>query len=242
MIQTKLKGKAAITYNSLDNVEHYEFVKASILDAYAIAPDGYRQKFRTYYKSYSETSVEFAIEKPWKLWKCLHSTKTCSFGKLVNLTALKEFKEKFHLIYWCAWKTEERETLSEQLNGLINTLWLIKCVLPKKDLRTPKQSLLLTKPQDHKGVSRPKIARVPIVNKKSTSSLTVLTLSARRRFPSVVPITLTTPNQSYRTPLHAHVKIILVLQIRRNRRLKQPQSSLQSNSSAWHGGCPVHPL
>lgn len=94
LVSPKFKGKAAITYNSLDNLEDYQFVKNSILDAYAITPDGYRQKFRTYYKSNSETYVEFATEKLRRLRKWLDSTQTNTYDKLVNLIALEEFKRK----------------------------------------------------------------------------------------------------------------------------------------------------
>ncbi|KAJ8369725.1 hypothetical protein SKAU_G00097530 [Synaphobranchus kaupii] len=56
------------SYKSLD----YEVVKAAILRAYELVPEAYRQKFRGFRKSDSQTFVEFAREKErmWR-WECI---------------------------------------------------------------------------------------------------------------------------------------------------------------------------
>ncbi|ORD93070.1 hypothetical protein ECANGB1_1400 [Enterospora canceri] len=71
----KLVGKAYRVYNSLDQA-NYEDIKRSILDAYSITPDGYRQQFRKYLKPDFHTYVEFASEKLRQLKKWLDTTNT----------------------------------------------------------------------------------------------------------------------------------------------------------------------
>ena len=58
----KLIGKAHRVFTSLDQPGDYHVVKESILKAYAITPDGYRQQFRNLRKSFSQTFSEFAYE------------------------------------------------------------------------------------------------------------------------------------------------------------------------------------
>ncbi|XP_076056339.1 uncharacterized protein LOC143034289 [Oratosquilla oratoria] len=63
ILTPKLTGKALQVYNSLDRPDDYDFVKKQVLHAYALTPDGYRQKFRSLTKSHAQTYVEFASEK-----------------------------------------------------------------------------------------------------------------------------------------------------------------------------------
>lgn len=97
LLQSKLTGKAAHTFNNLSEISDYDYVKRSILDAYAITPDGYRQKFRNHLKSPLHTFVEFANEKLRMFKKWLQVTETKSYDQLVNLLAVEEFKRRIPL-------------------------------------------------------------------------------------------------------------------------------------------------
>ncbi|XP_047479369.1 uncharacterized protein LOC125032316 [Penaeus chinensis] len=94
LLQPKLSGKAAITFSNLDCIDDYESIKQSILDAYAITPDGYRQKFRSLTKSPHGTFAEFFTEKARLFNKWLDSTSTKSFSQLKELLILEEVKRK----------------------------------------------------------------------------------------------------------------------------------------------------
>ena len=64
-LQSVLVGKAQEIYGSLsvEQSSDYEHVKETILKAYELVPEAYRQKFRNYLKYDSKTHVEFAREK-----------------------------------------------------------------------------------------------------------------------------------------------------------------------------------
>ena len=64
LLQSALKGKASETYTALsaEQTSDYQFVKESILKAYQLIPEAYRQKFRNYKKG-DKTHVEFGREK-----------------------------------------------------------------------------------------------------------------------------------------------------------------------------------
>ena len=94
LLVPKLVGRAYRVYNSLDDQNNYADIKSSILDAYSVTPDGYRQQFRSYTKPESHTFVEFASEKLRHLKKWLEATKTSSFSELLNLIVIKEWKNK----------------------------------------------------------------------------------------------------------------------------------------------------
>ena len=65
LLQSALKGKASETYTALspEQTSDYQFVKESILKAYQLIPEAYRQKFRNYKKESDKTHVEFGREK-----------------------------------------------------------------------------------------------------------------------------------------------------------------------------------
>ena len=94
VIVPKLSGKALRVYNSLDHPHDYQSVKKNILNAYAITPDGYRQKFRKWTKATTHTYVEFASEKLRLFKKWLAATETTTFQSLLNLIVLEEWKGK----------------------------------------------------------------------------------------------------------------------------------------------------
>ena len=65
LLQSVLIGKAAEVYSALSLAESsdYDKVKDTILKAYQLVPEAYRQRFRKYKKFENQTYVEFAREK-----------------------------------------------------------------------------------------------------------------------------------------------------------------------------------
>ena len=65
LLQSVLIGKAAEVYSALSLAESsdYDKVKDTILKAYQLVPEAYRQRFRKYKKCENQTYVEFAREK-----------------------------------------------------------------------------------------------------------------------------------------------------------------------------------
>ena len=82
LLVPKLVGRAYRVYNSLDDQNNYADIKSSILDAYSIRSDGYRQQFRNYTKPKSHIFVEFASEKLRQFKKWFDATKTTTFSEL----------------------------------------------------------------------------------------------------------------------------------------------------------------
>ena len=94
LLQTKLVGKAAIAYNNLDRNEDYDHVKETILAAYSITVEGYRQAFRRMNKSSNITYNEFASDKLRAFDKWIKVAEVETFEQLRNLILLEEFKRK----------------------------------------------------------------------------------------------------------------------------------------------------
>ena len=65
LLQSVLIGKAAEMYSALSLAESsdYDKVKDTILKAYQLVPEAYRQRFRKYKKFENQTYIEFAREK-----------------------------------------------------------------------------------------------------------------------------------------------------------------------------------
>lgn len=65
LLQCKLMDKAqeVVSSLSIENSMKYDVLKESILRAYELVPEAYRQKFRNHKKSNGQTYVEFAREK-----------------------------------------------------------------------------------------------------------------------------------------------------------------------------------
>lgn len=70
----------------------YDFVKATVLRAYELVPEAYRQKFRNCGKDVSQTYVEFAREKELLFDKWCQASKITNFKQLRELVLLEEFK------------------------------------------------------------------------------------------------------------------------------------------------------
>ena len=90
----KLIGKAYKVYATLDSDSSYEVVKSTILKAYSVTPDSYRQQFRNLKKGFDQTFTEFAQELKRLLKKWLDATETNTFNELINLIVLEQFKAK----------------------------------------------------------------------------------------------------------------------------------------------------
>ncbi|KAK0156645.1 hypothetical protein N1851_000121 [Merluccius polli] len=95
LLQCKLVGKAQDVCAALtvEQSLNYDIVKASVLRAYELVPEAYRQKFRNCVKSVSQTYVEFAREKGVLFDKWCHASKTKDFVQLRELVLLEDFKK-----------------------------------------------------------------------------------------------------------------------------------------------------
>ena len=95
LLQCKLVGKAQEVVSSLplETSLQYAIVKESILRAYELVPEAYRQKFRNHKKSSGQTFVEFAREKGvlFDKWCSANEVKS-SFEFLRQLMLLEDFK------------------------------------------------------------------------------------------------------------------------------------------------------
>ena len=99
LLQSALKGKASETYTALspEQTSDYQFVKESILKAYQLIPEAYRQKFRNYKKEGDKTHVEFGREKERLLdrW-CASEEIRKDYERLRQMILLEEFKNCVH--------------------------------------------------------------------------------------------------------------------------------------------------
>ncbi|KAG7471871.1 hypothetical protein MATL_G00102630 [Megalops atlanticus] len=94
LLQCKLVGKAQEVCAALSIEESldYDVVKATVLRAYELVPEAYRQKFRNHVKTTNQTFVEFARDKASLFDKWLHACKVSDFDRLKELLLLEEFK------------------------------------------------------------------------------------------------------------------------------------------------------
>ena len=95
LLQSVLKGKAQEIYAALstDDGSDYDKVKESILKAYELVPEVYRQRFRNLKKPERQTHVEFTREKENLFDRWCHSQNIGDdFNKLKQLIIIEEFK------------------------------------------------------------------------------------------------------------------------------------------------------
>ncbi|KAL1254352.1 hypothetical protein QQF64_016581 [Cirrhinus molitorella] len=94
LLQCRLVGKALEVFSTLSIEEslNYETVKSTILRAYELVPEAYRQKFRGHKRKSGQTYVEFAREKATLFDKWCTASKIDSFESLRELILLEEFK------------------------------------------------------------------------------------------------------------------------------------------------------
>ena len=99
LLQSALKGKASETYTALspEQTSNYQFVKESILKAYQLIPEAYRQKFRNYKKESDKTHVEFGREKERLLDRWCDSEEIKKdYERIRQMFLLEEFKNCVH--------------------------------------------------------------------------------------------------------------------------------------------------
>ena len=99
LLQSALKGKASETYTALspEQTPDYHFVKESILKAYQLIPEAYRQKFRNYKKDSDKTHVEFGREKERLLDRWCDSEEIKkNYERLRQMFLLEEIKNCVH--------------------------------------------------------------------------------------------------------------------------------------------------
>ncbi len=94
LLQCRLTGKAQEVSAALSNEDSldYDILKASVLRAYELVPEAYRQKFRGHLKAANQTFVEFAHEKGTLFDKWCQSNKINDFEQLRKLVLLEDFK------------------------------------------------------------------------------------------------------------------------------------------------------
>ena len=95
LLQSVLIGKAQEVYSALsvEQSTDYDVVKNTIMQAYELVPEAYRQKFRSRQKGIGETYVEFAREKEtlFDRW-CSSKEVGEDYHKLREVMLLEEFK------------------------------------------------------------------------------------------------------------------------------------------------------
>ena len=99
LLQSALKGKASETYTALspEQTSDYQFVKESILKAYQLIPEAFRQKFRNYKKESDKTHVEFGREKERLLDRWCDSEEIKKdYERIRQMFLLEEFKNCVH--------------------------------------------------------------------------------------------------------------------------------------------------
>ena len=79
----------------LEDSFNYEVVKATVLRAYELVPEAYRQRFRSHRKSSSKTHVEFARDKGNLFDKWHAASKVTDFNSLRELILLEELKTAY---------------------------------------------------------------------------------------------------------------------------------------------------
>ncbi|KAJ8031623.1 hypothetical protein HOLleu_24872 [Holothuria leucospilota] len=96
LIQSNFTGKAQEVYSdlSIEDSMDYDKVKKSILQAYELVPEAYRQKFRKYRKADTQTYVEFAYQKERHFDRWCASKKVSTFDTLRQLMLVEEFKRR----------------------------------------------------------------------------------------------------------------------------------------------------
>ena len=116
LLQSALKGKASETYTALspEQTSDYQFVKESILKAYQLIPEAYRQKFRNFKKEGDKTHVEFSREKERLLdrW-CASEEIKKYYERLRQMVLLEEFKNRVHSAIKNSITEQKTSTLSK---------------------------------------------------------------------------------------------------------------------------------
>ena len=115
LLQSVLVGKAQEVYASLDMEQssNYDVVKETILKAYELVPEAYRQKFRHCKKSENQTFVEFSREKEILFNRWCSSLNVTTLNDLKQLVMLEEFKRSIPLEIRTHLEEQHVSTLSQ---------------------------------------------------------------------------------------------------------------------------------
>ncbi|CAJ1076939.1 uncharacterized protein LOC118558122 [Xyrichtys novacula] len=95
LLQCKLVGKAQEVCASLsieDSLD-YNVLKKTVLQAYELVPEAYRQKFRNSVKTSNQTYVEFVRDKSVLFDKWCHACNIKTMAEMRELILLEEFKK-----------------------------------------------------------------------------------------------------------------------------------------------------
>ena len=94
LLQCVFTGKAQDAYASLSPELSLDYakVKAAVLRAYELVPEAYRQKFRRFKKTDSQTYVEFGRDKEVMFDRWCQSQNVTDFAGLRDLLLLEDFK------------------------------------------------------------------------------------------------------------------------------------------------------
>ncbi|XP_059907791.1 uncharacterized protein LOC132457555 [Gadus macrocephalus] len=94
LLQSRLTGKAQRAFSALtvEEARDYDLVKASVLRAYELIPEAYRQRFRNMRRLSDQTNVEFARELRLQCQRWCVACKVESYEELIDLIVLEQFK------------------------------------------------------------------------------------------------------------------------------------------------------
>ena len=99
LLQSVLKDNAPEVFLALkpEQTSDYQTVKETILKAYGLVPEAYRQKLRNFKKKADKTHVEFVREKEHSFdrWRMSENIGT-NFNNLKEMISLVEFKNCVH--------------------------------------------------------------------------------------------------------------------------------------------------
>lgn len=95
MLQCVFTGKAQEVYSSMsvEDCKSYEKVKTTVLKAYELVAEAYRQKFRGWRKIGEQTHVEFARDLGLHFNRWCRAANVETFSTLCDLIVLEQFKQ-----------------------------------------------------------------------------------------------------------------------------------------------------
>ena len=87
LLQSRLTGKAQRAFSALtvEEARDYDMVKASVLRAYELIPEAYRQRFRNMQRRSDQTNVEFARELRLQCQRWCVACKVKTHEELIDL-------------------------------------------------------------------------------------------------------------------------------------------------------------
>ncbi|KAL2099462.1 hypothetical protein ACEWY4_005942 [Coilia grayii] len=94
LVQSVFIGKAQEAYAALNAVQSadYKVIKKAVLQAYEVAPEGYRQKFRSSRRKPGETFLDLLRQQEVTFERWLRSSQVFTFTELKELVLLEQFK------------------------------------------------------------------------------------------------------------------------------------------------------